>query len=134
MSEKTFLEQARETVTGLTGIVGLEAEMRDRLAAKDRDIARLTAELENARTGEAQSDDLCMQYAGNFGSLLAKWEHQRKLLQECRHHVYASNQAEHMMDGFGPRSRQPSDGLLKQIDAALAVTDADTKPVQAGGE
>ena len=43
----------------------------------------------------------------------------------ARLHVAASAGAEHMMDGFGPRSSQPSDLLLAEIDAVLAAHDAE---------
>ena len=46
-------------------------------------------------------------------------------LRKARLHVWASAGAEHMMDGFGPRSAQPSDLLLAEIDAALAAHDAE---------
>ena len=45
-------------------------------------------------------------------------------LRKARLHVWASAGAEHMMDGFGPRSSQPSDLLLAEIDAVLAAHDA----------
>lgn len=43
------------------------------------------------------------------------------LLRKARPHVAASNEAEHLMDGFGPRSSQPSDKLLAEIDAAVTA-------------
>ena len=46
-------------------------------------------------------------------------------LRMARLHVAASAGAEHMMDGFGPRSAQPSDLLLAEIDAVLAAHDAE---------
>lgn len=39
----------------------------------------------------------------------------RKLLQECAPVVLAHNSTEHMLDGFGPRSMQPTDGLAERI-------------------
>ena len=46
-------------------------------------------------------------------------------LRSARLHVAASAGAEHMMDGFGPRSVHPSDLLLADIDAALSAHDAE---------
>jgi len=44
--------------TGLTGIAGLEAEMRDRLAEKDRQIAALTARAQAAEARVAELEGL----------------------------------------------------------------------------
>jgi len=41
-------------------------------------------------------------------------------LKVARVHVKASCDAEHMMDGFGPRQRRPSDPDLETLDAAIA--------------
>lgn len=61
----------------------------------------------------------------------------RTLLSEARRHVYATNGAEHLFDGFGPRTKQPSDDLLKRIDAALSAPTpqepSDSRPADAEG-
>lgn len=51
----------------------------------------------------------------------AQNEQLRAVLAAARNHVYASNEAEHMMDGFGPRRSRPSDGLLATIDEVLGT-------------
>lgn len=43
-----------------------------------------------------------------------------KALEVARRHVAASNGAEHLWDGFGPHTSQPSDTDLKIVDAALS--------------
>lgn len=52
-------------------------------------------------------------------NLLAEIERLRVALTMARLHVLATNQAEHMMDGFGPHRAQPSDTLLAEIDGVL---------------
>lgn len=47
--------------------------------------------------------------------------------RKLRRHVLATNQAEHMMDGFGPRRHQPSDEDLANLDAALSAFNGDGK-------
>lgn len=43
----------------------------------------------------------------------------RAALKAARIHVYATAEADHMMDGFGPRKVRPSDELLAHIDDVL---------------
>ena len=62
-------------------------------------------------------------------------------LKVARKHVVASQGADHMWDGFGPRSHQRSDDELAMIDAAIAkaegrVAGAPSSPAphEEGGE
>jgi hypothetical protein len=51
--------------------------------------------------------------------LAAENEKLLEALRRARIHVQATNEAEHMMDGFGPRRSRPSDDDLATVDAAL---------------
>ena len=44
----------------------------------------------------------------------------RATLKETRVFVWSMNEAEHMMDGFGPRSHQTSDDLLARVNALIS--------------
>lgn len=63
--------------------------------------------------GLKHTDCECCEQAANVITYLLS------IISDCRIDVAATNEAEHMMDGFGPRTEQPSDELLSRIDGAL---------------
>ena len=77
-------------------------------------LAESQANLEDAEAKLADLNEL----SGNPGQL--KLAACRALLAEAHDYVYAQNQAEHMLDGFGGRRPRPSDGLLDRMEDAIA--------------
>lgn len=55
----------------------------------------------------------------------------QSLLAECRPYVQSQADAVHMLDGFGPRTQGPIDGLLERIDAMLPDENDLTTPATA---
>jgi len=58
----------------------------------------------------------------------------REALEKARVIIVAHNEAEHMLDGFGPRTHQGSDDLLIEIDAALAAPSPGRAPTEPGDD
>ena len=42
------------------------------------------------------------------------------LLRQCKHYVENQCEAEHMLDGFSPRKKRPSDNLMNNLEKFLA--------------
>lgn len=51
-------------------------------------------------------------------AMIAEVETLRALIRECAPIVIATAEAEHLLDGFGPRRKRPLDALAERIKAA----------------
>ena len=52
--------------------------------------------------------------------LIAAAPEMYEALKKVMPYVKVEQEAEHLTDGFGPKSNQPSDSILKQVEEALA--------------